>query len=314
MLRPSVALALLAAVALAACSGPSSQTASATTARAQPASTRDVAPAPDAYAPYDEYRVAYSDSGGGPDALVLVHGWDSDRRVWDEQLEPLARAHRVLAVDLLGHGRSDKPELAYTMDVLADSLNAVLDHAGVERAVLVGHSNGTPVIRQVLRRHPTRVAGLVAVDGALRPLTTDMAQLQGFVDLFRGGDYLTIVENGGRQMLSPQLPEARREDLLAMMRAVPQHVLVSTLEESFDPQLWAPDPILVPLLIVHAQQPLWNDDARRFAESLAPQLEYHVLAGVTHFLMLDEPHVFRRLIEDFVARRELLGPEPASLL
>ena len=314
MPRWPVVIALLAAGSLVACSGPSSHAAEPAARGALSVGPRDAAPDPDAYAPFGEHRVAYSDSGGGPEALVLVHGWGSDRRVWDEQLDSLSRAHRVIAVDLLGHGRSDKPELPYTMDVLADSLDAVLEHAGVRRAVLVGHSNGTPVIRQLLRRHPAHVAGLVAVDGALRAFTDDPAEIQRYASMFQGDDYLVAVEAMGRQALSPQLPEPRREELLAMMRAVPQHVLVSSLVESFDADVWAPDRIDVPLLVIRAQQPRWDDDARRFAESLAPQLEYHVLEGVTHFLMLDEPHVFRHLIEDFVLRRELLGPAPATML
>ena len=87
----------------------------------------------------DGRRIHYLDAGRGELTLVLVHGWASDRRVWSEQVAALARTHRVLAVDLPGHGRSEAPARGHSMDVYADGIAAVLDAAGVSAAVLVGH-------------------------------------------------------------------------------------------------------------------------------------------------------------------------------
>ncbi|GJM22658.1 MAG: hypothetical protein DHS20C15_25730 [Planctomycetota bacterium] len=260
-----------------------------------------------ARAPFGEYEVAYSDSGGADTALVFVHGWAADRRVWDEQLAPLAEHSRVLAVDLLGHGLSDQPEIDYSVEVLAQSLQAVLRHAGLRRVVLVGHSNGSAVVLALARSTPQSVAGLIIVDGALQPLQVDPATLDAYLARYRGDDYLTHVERDGRQMLSPRLPPARRDDLLAMMRAVPQHVLVSSLAGNFDPAAWSTAPLDCALLVIRARSLFWTDESQRFAESLTPHTEYHVLDGVTHYLMLDEAHTFRLLLNDFVERRELLG-------
>jgi pimeloyl-ACP methyl ester carboxylesterase len=74
----------------------------------------------------------------------------------------------LIAVDLVGHGKSDKPHVRYTMEVFARSIDSVLTDAKIKRAVLVGHSMGTPVVRQFLRLFPEKTAGLVIVDGALR--------------------------------------------------------------------------------------------------------------------------------------------------
>ena len=75
---------------------------------------------------------------------------------------------RVIALDLPGHGQSDKPKLDYSMDLFARSVDAVMKKAGVKRAVLVGHSMGTPIARQFYRLHPEKTQGIVVVDGALR--------------------------------------------------------------------------------------------------------------------------------------------------
>ena len=278
-----------------------------------PSLARRQAPArPEARAPFGDFSVAYSDSGGAETALVLVHGWAADRRVWDEQIAPLSEAFRVLAVDLLGHGQSDTPALTYSVELLADSLHAILQHAGVQRAVLVGHSNASAVVLALQRRAPERVAGLVIVDGALQALALDQATLDGYLARYRGDEYLTHVERDGRQMFSPQLDPARREDLLDMMRAVPQHVLVSSLAASFESAAWSDAPLATPLLVLRARSPFWTEASKAFAETLAAELEYHILDGVTHYLMLDEPHSFRHLLRDFVVRRALLESAGSS--
>jgi pimeloyl-ACP methyl ester carboxylesterase len=74
----------------------------------------------------------------------------------------------VIALDLPGHGQSDKPQIAYTMDLFANAIDAVMRDAKVERAVLVGHSMGTPVARQFYRKYPQKTLAIVIVDGGLR--------------------------------------------------------------------------------------------------------------------------------------------------
>ena len=96
----------------------------------------------------DGAEVHYTNFGDGEFAVVLVHGWNCDEGVWKAQVPALPAKVRVITIDLPGHGQSDKAKIAYTMDLHARALAAVLDDAAVKSAVLVGHSNGTPVIRQ----------------------------------------------------------------------------------------------------------------------------------------------------------------------
>ena len=96
---------------------------------------------------------------------------------------------RVLLVDLPGHGKSDRPAVDYTMDRFADAVDAVLRDAGVERALLVGHSMGTPVARQFFRKYPQKTLGIAAVDGALRSFFKDPSQADKFVAMVAGPDF-----------------------------------------------------------------------------------------------------------------------------
>src|SRR5262245_60780291 len=84
----------------------------------------------------DHIRIHYETYGEGRAALVLIHGWSCNVDYWRNQIPDFAKQRRVIAIDLPGHGKSDKPEIAYTMDLFARAVDAVLRDAGVERAVL----------------------------------------------------------------------------------------------------------------------------------------------------------------------------------
>ena len=139
-------------------------------------------------------RVHYKNYGKGSEAIVFVHGWTCDTTFWDGQRPAFEKQLHTILVDLPGHGLSDKPQTAYTMDLFARAVKAVLDDAGVRKAVLVGHSMGTPVIRQFYRKYPDQVRGLVIVDGALTSFIDPKMML---IDLDRNGvDDVIIGERG----------------------------------------------------------------------------------------------------------------------
>src|SRR6516164_1524315 len=99
----------------------------------------------------NEIKIHYTVSGEGEPTLVFIHGWACDASVWDKQVEELGRSMRCIAIDLPGHGLSDKPNIDYSMSMYAHAIDAVLHDAGVPSAIIVGHSNGVPVVRQFYR-------------------------------------------------------------------------------------------------------------------------------------------------------------------
>jgi len=98
--------------------------------------------------------------------LLLTHGFGSSSAMWGPNLESLSRGRRVAAWDLRGHGSSDAPDdpAAYSHDASVGDMAAVLDAAGLSRAVLVGMSLGGYLSQRFRLAHPERVAGLVLVD------------------------------------------------------------------------------------------------------------------------------------------------------
>jgi pimeloyl-ACP methyl ester carboxylesterase len=115
----------------------------------------------------DGVRIAYDVDGAGAGVPVLLsHGFASSAHMYGSTVAALAPERQCIRWDLRGHGRSDYPTDAalYSADLAVGDMLAVLDAAGVARAVLVGHSLGGYLSLAFHRRHPDRVAGLVLVD------------------------------------------------------------------------------------------------------------------------------------------------------
>ncbi|WP_157781284.1 alpha/beta fold hydrolase [Gordonia terrae] len=108
--------------------------------------------------------IAYDDIGPRDGrAIVLLHAWGFGRQAWDRQSRAWSTDNRIIAVDLRGHGDSDKPTSALGPDRLADDAVAVLDHLGLSSASLVGWSLGGAVAVRIASRYPSRVERLVLV-------------------------------------------------------------------------------------------------------------------------------------------------------
>ena len=112
---------------------------------------------------FDGHRVAYRVYGAGDRDLVLIHGLLMSSRMFDRFApEMAASGNRVICIDLLGHGESDKPDDFgfYSMSSFADQVAALLDHLGLEQAVIGGTSLGANVSLEMAVRHPDRIRGL----------------------------------------------------------------------------------------------------------------------------------------------------------
>jgi len=142
--------------------------------------------APSRFATSDGAKVHYKSLGdsAAKSAVVFIHGWSCDMTSWRAQVPAFEGKARILLVDLPGHGKSDRPAVDYTMERFANAVEAATRDAGVERALLVGHSMGTPVARQFWRLFPTKTLGIAAVDGALRTYFKDLAQVEKFAAMF----------------------------------------------------------------------------------------------------------------------------------
>lgn len=108
--------------------------------------------------------LAVQELGSGSPAIVLVHSIGGDRGDWSAVAPKLAAHHRVLLVELPGHGQSPAPSDSPTVAATAAALERTLTERKVEHAILVGHSYGALVVLETAAEHPKRASGIVSVD------------------------------------------------------------------------------------------------------------------------------------------------------
>ena len=253
----------------------------------------------------DGARIHYVNYGKGSEALVLIHGWTCNLDNWRDQVPDFAKRNRVIAIDLPGHGQSDKPQITYSMDLFARAVEAVLRDAKVKRAVLVGHSMGTPIARQFYRKYPQKTLAIVIVDGALRPFG-DKALMDRLIAGFRSPDY----KEGASQMLAglagPNLSAEARERIKASFLNTPQHVVISAMEGMADASIWGEDKINVPVLAIMAKNPFYGPNLEQFYRGIAPNLDFQMWDGVGHFIMMEKPKEFNEAVLAFLNKNNLL--------
>lgn len=265
--------------------------------------------APSQFAKFGDIKVHYKSLGTGDTALVFVHGWTCNMNSWRYQVPAFDGKLRMILIDLPGHGESDKPKVDYTMDLFAKSVDAVLKEAGVEKAVLVGHSMGTPVIRQFVRLYPKKTAGLIVVDGALRAPKFKPEDFDKFVARFSSPEWKENMAKMVDSMFTKETPEEVRQAIKDGMGSAPQHVTVSAMKEMFNPVIWKDDEkIEIPLQVIVAKSPNWPPDYEQFVRTICPKVDYQVMEGVGHFLMMEKPKEFNDLMTAFLKKEGFLKP------
>ncbi|MEM7479733.1 MAG: alpha/beta hydrolase [Acidobacteriota bacterium] len=252
---------------------------------------------------FGDWRIAYETRPGAEEIpIVFVHGANSDRRIWHRQLAGLEWQGQLLAIDLLGHGESDKPpEYRFGFRELALGIETVVKSERLERMVLVGHSNGVPTVREYYRLFPEKTAALVLVDGPIRqPLTDQMAAwLRAQLDSGKEDMMSTMVQ----QMPRGELTETDLGLIHQAALATPLHVMKGGLEALTDPGTWRQDPIQVPVLMLVSRGPMqthWKEENRSLAESMIEELDFQILNEVTHFFMLERASDFNRRLSAFL--------------
>ena len=224
-----------------------------------------------------------------------MHGWTCDRSLWAPQVNAFSAKYRVIAIDLPGHGESDKPEdITYDSKLFAKAVVAVMDDARAGQAVLVGHSMGLPVIREVYAEAPGRVRALVSVDGSvLKGSLAEFAkQLQGEQGLENRRKFLD-------SFFDKSTPSAVRERVSEIMLRAPERVAVSAMSNAVGYDWDNAAPLTaVPVLSVSRKRPNTNYESL-FREAF-PHADYREMDGVGHFLHLDKPDEFNAIVLEFV--------------
>ncbi|HEY7869318.1 MAG TPA: alpha/beta hydrolase [Methylomirabilota bacterium] len=250
-------------------------------------------------------------------AVVCIHGLTANHTCWASIADVLSPAHRLIAYDLRGRGESDKPETGYSLAHHGDDLLALLDHFGLRKAVLLGHSLGAGIALRFAALHPERVAKLILVDGgidvraevvdSLRPAIERLGVEFPSLDMFMGfvrmlpmfegrwNDYLeryfrydlealpagTVRSRVSRPAIEEEVANLARERLWVWHRRVKAPTLI----------LRAPDGLLTATDCLMTQE-----EAEALAHAI-PRAKLVVVPGTNHYtvLLAQNPQVKRAL-------------------
>lgn len=108
---------------------------------------------------YKNAKFYYSDQGSGP-VLVLLHGFLEDLSMWDDIVDSFLHTHRVICLDLLGHGKTENLGYIHTMEAQARMLHFLLGHLDISRCTLIGHSMGGYIALAFAELFPKMVRGI----------------------------------------------------------------------------------------------------------------------------------------------------------
>ncbi len=261
-------------------------------------------------------RIAYRIAGEGP-LLLLVHGMAGSSETWRHVMPALAERHTVLAPDLLGQGRSDKPRGDYSLGAHANTLRDLLEALALKRATIVGQSLGGGVAMQFAYQFPERCERLVLVDsGGLGPDVTFYLRLltvPGFEAVFplfctpplRAAGKVVATWLGGTTPASQEIWRsyeslADAESRRAFFRSLRDVVDFSGQAVSALGRLYRAAHL--PTLIVWgAQDPFIPVSHAVAAHKIIPGSRLEIFDGVGHYPHCEAPERFVAVLNDFIA-------------
>jgi pimeloyl-ACP methyl ester carboxylesterase len=238
----------------------------------------------------------YEEVGSGEPALLLVHGWSCDHHNLVRQAEYFAPTHRVISVDLRGHGESDAPQQDYTLEGFADDLAWMCKQLDVSRVVVIGHSMGGAVGLEFASKNQDLVAAVVLLD----------------CGIVLSGDLRSSVEETVKGLLGPQSDAVRRSfidtlfiptddpdqraAITAGMMRTPKHVVASALTASLT---WpSMEEVTAPVLAIVADEFILSP--AHFPTGVVRHLSLGQTVGSGHFIQLEVPDQVNAILGRFL--------------
>jgi 2-succinyl-6-hydroxy-2,4-cyclohexadiene-1-carboxylate synthase len=254
--------------------------------------------------------INYERHGDVGEPLVFVHGWTGDVTDWRHQIAEFAPGHRVLAMDLRGHGGSDAPSdrSSYTIMRMADDVEALIAHAGFERYHLVGHSMGGATVQEIALRSPQRLLSLTIEDSGF---DFGVGRIDVVVKFMEGRNRLAeeqgmqaVLEMTAKMPSSPRTTAERREEENQRMGRMSVDGLIGGWEALMG---WAGTEdrlagLSVPLLLIYGElDAMVAKQMARMAE-LIPGAALEVVPDAGHSPQFERPEVFNRALRAHLAR------------
>jgi pimeloyl-ACP methyl ester carboxylesterase len=246
-------------------------------------------------------KLAYEDQGAGKQTFVFIHGWTCERSSFAPQAKYFAQRHRVISVDLRGHGQSDKPEGHYPITAYAEDIAYLIEQLGLDGVLAVGHSMGGAVVLQLAAKHPERLAGIVMID-PIRSLTQPnhggRTATEKMLQEIEAGNQEPRRKFIADNFFLPGSDQDIIENILQVMMAAPSHVAVNAMRgiQAFDGATAAAQ-CRTPALHIAATTP---QNPPHLMSQLLPNVINGMTVGAGHFCQLEVPDQVNAMIESFL--------------
>lgn len=248
------------------------------------------------YIDRDGARIYYEDSGGDGMPILLGHGFGASTAMWRGQVEKFSGHHRIITWDFRGHGQTECPdELSfYSQDHTADDMAAVLDHCGIGRAVIGGHSLGGYMSLAFNVRHPGRATALY-LQGCGPGYRSDTARAAWNV---RAEKRARSLDDGGLDALGGVSEVHVSSQRTAKELALAARGILSQVDARVIDSLPG---IEVPVLIVVGAGDSYYLDGSDYMANRIPNAVNVRVADAGHGVNVDQPEVVNQALADFLA-------------
>lgn len=248
----------------------------------------------------DGINLRYLDTGSGDPTLVFIHGWCCNQSMWRDQIEAFVPEHRIIAVDLRGHGESEKPDQDHDIAGFVDDMAWLIREIGLNRPVLIGHSMGGVTALNLLRKHPDIARAAVFVDAGIIPFPADLRPLvDQTIEALKTPAYKDVATNVVTQfMFREQSPPDLRDRVAADIAEAPQRLMHTALKSTLDDVNYPPGPLPVPALFVKAATLQATEDQIR---ERYPGMEI-VSMETGHFVHMEKPQEFNSILSRFLEK------------
>ena len=237
--------------------------------------------------------------------LCFIHGFGCDMNTWEKQFEAFRDMDvQLVFIDLPGYGKSDKPQVEYTFDLFAHAINEVLNAKGIQDAVFIGHSLGTPICRHTLTT-TDHSGALVDVDGVYcfydgTETPEYVEAVNQFGHAFDGPDCREVITGFVASLAGKETPQWVSDYAMSVMPETPRYVASSTMQHLVERQWWPNTQLTLPVMIICTQNSGLEPDNRQKMQTLYPNLDYTELTTCGHFIHMEQSELFNQKLKEFL--------------
>jgi pimeloyl-ACP methyl ester carboxylesterase len=244
----------------------------------------------------DGSSITYGVRGQGELTMVFVHCWTCNHEFWKPQIGYFSKKHKVVWLDLAGHGLSNSQRKTYTMQAFGKDVAAVVNEIDGENVILVGHSMGGPVSIEAAKLLGDRVIGIVGVDTFYTPFQCPESdkEIDDFVKPFKN-DFKAASEQLMRSMFTPEADPDVITWVVRQMSVADQEMGISALYEIFR---W--NAKNVPSDLDKYSKKLFNINGAPTGKEKALHESVVLIYGVGHFVAQVKPDEFNEALNQII--------------